>query len=119
MKNYTLMGYSLLFRISNLLYKQLLFFLFRILQIALCYPHISFTEQNILEDYDVIRVDYLRCANKECECSYQKLKNLIWMAYFLIKMIFFSKFEGRRYLASIPEYKGKGYIFIPQNQFLH
>ena len=77
MKNYTLMGYSLLFRISNLLYKQLLFFLFRILQIALCYPHISFTEQKIFEDYEVICVDYLRCANKECECSYQKLKNCI------------------------------------------
>ena len=39
--------------------------------LAFCYLHISFTGQNYLRTFGVICVDFLRCANKECNCSYQ------------------------------------------------
>ena len=44
--------------------------------------------QKYLRTFDVFCVDFLRCANKKCECSFQNAKNGILNSLF-INMIYF------------------------------
>ena len=50
-----------------------------------CYSHpiILIALKNYLRTFDVICVDFLRCANKECEFSNQNAKNSILNGFIL------------------------------------
>ena len=50
--------------------------------------------EKYLRTFDVICVDFLRCANKECECSYQNAKYYNLNGFFLI-IWYILKFWGR------------------------
>ena len=58
----TLMEYLL--RLQKSKFVILTFFRILLIPFAFCYQHISLTDH-------VICVDFLRCANNGCECSYQ------------------------------------------------
>ena len=60
--------------------------IFRILAAALafCYLLISLIiGQKYLRTSDVVRFDFLRCANKECKCIYENAKYGILNGLFL------------------------------------
>ena len=53
-----------------------------LIALASYYLHISLIGQKIFT-FDVICVDFLRCENKECDCSFQTTKNGILNCLFL------------------------------------
>ena len=56
---------------------------FGTLLFALAFCTSLLLDNKYLRAFDVICVDYLRCAKKECECSYQNAKNGILNGLFL------------------------------------
>ena len=74
------------FRISK--FVMLTFFPILVIALASCYLHILSTAKKYKRPFDEVCVDFLRCANKECECSYQDAKNdNLKNAYFFINII--------------------------------
>ena len=75
---YSFMGYSQRLKNFKICYINIFKDFSYILLIALAssYLHISFTGQKYLQTFAVIFIDFLRCANEGCECSFQDANGL-------------------------------------------